>query len=63
MTTSDTSWNGHIATPTVTTVTLPVTTGETKTLSTAIQVGHTGAKLSFDKGVRLLLAGQANKRA
>ncbi|MEK7626798.1 MAG: peptidoglycan-binding protein [Patescibacteria group bacterium] len=63
VTSADTTWNGIIAAPTVTTVTLPETSGETKTLSTAIEVGFTGAKLSFDKAVRILLPGQAGKRA
>lgn len=63
VTSADSSWNGVIAAPTVTTVTLPETAGETKTLSTAIEIGFTGAKLSFDKAVRILLPGQAGKRA
>ena len=56
-------WNGVIAAPTVTTVTLPVTTGETTTLGTAIEIGFANAKLSFDNAVRILLPGQAGKRA
>jgi len=63
VTSADVTWNGIIAAPTITTVTLPETSGETKTLSTAIEVGFTGAKLSFDKAVRILLPGQAGKRA
>ncbi len=63
VTSADTSWNGVIAAPTVTSVTLPVVSGETRTLNTAIEVGFTGAKLSFNKGVRLLLVGEAGKRA
>jgi hypothetical protein len=63
VTSASTSWNGVIAAPTVTTVTLPATSGQTKTVSTAIEIGFTGAKLSFDKGIRLLLPGQAGKRA
>jgi hypothetical protein len=62
ITSADSGWDGVIAAPTITTVTLPETPGDTKTLSTAIEVGFTGAKLSFDKGVRLLLPGQAGKR-
>lgn len=56
-------WNGVIAAPTVTTVTLPETSGETKTLSTAIEIGFADAKLSFDNAVRIVLPGQAGKRA
>ena len=63
VTSTDATWNGVIAAPTVTTVTLPITSGQTKTLSTAVEVGFTGAKLSFDKAVRVLLPGQAGKRA
>jgi len=63
VTSADTTWNGVIAAPTVTTVTLPEIPGETKTVSTAIEVGFSGGKLSFDKAVRLLLSGQVGKRA
>lgn len=56
-------WDGVIAAPTVTTVTLPVTSGETKTLSSAIELGFADAKLSFDEAVKILLPGQAGKRA
>lgn len=63
VTSASTTWNGIMAAPRVTTVTLPPTAGQTKTLSSAIEVGFSGAKLSFDKGVRILMAGQANKRA
>lgn len=56
-------WNGVIAAPTVTTVTLPETTGETTTLGTAIEIGFADAKLSFDNAVRILLPGQAGKKA
>jgi len=63
VTSADITWNGIIAAPTITTVTLPETSGQTKTLSTAIEIGFTGAKLSFDKAVRILLPGQSGKRA
>jgi hypothetical protein len=56
-------WDGVIATPTVTSITLPALSTETKTLSTAIQLGYAGEKLSCDKGIRILLPGQAGKRA
>lgn len=59
ITSADSSWNGVISAPTVTTISL----SEGETLSTAIQVGFTGAKLSFDKAVRILLPGQVGKRA
>lgn len=63
VTSVDPSWDGIIAAPTVTTLTLPETSGETKTLSVAIEVGFTGAKLSFDNAIRIVLANQAGKRA
>ncbi len=47
----------------MTTVTLPAESGQTKTLSVAVEMGFAGAKLTFDKGVRILFAGQAGKRA
>jgi len=63
VTSASSSWDGIIAAPTVTTVTLPPVSGQTKTLSTAIEIGFTGVKLSFDKAVKILLPGQADKRA
>lgn len=63
VTSEDASWDGVIAAPTITTITLPETAGETKTLSTAIEIGFSGAKLSFDKAVKILLPGQAGKKA
>lgn len=62
VTSADPTWNGVIAAPTVTTVSVPDTGTEDRTLSTAIQVGFTGAKLSFDKAVRILIPGEAGKR-
>ncbi|MDD3002887.1 MAG: MBG domain-containing protein, partial [Candidatus Shapirobacteria bacterium] len=63
VTSADTSWDGIIAAPIITTVSLPETSGETKTLGTAIEIGFVGAKLSFDKAVRILLPNQAGKKA
>lgn len=63
VTSADATWDGVITAPTVTTVVIPATSGQTKTFSTAIQVGFTGAKLSFDNAVKILLPGQADKRA
>jgi len=63
ITSTDTSWAGIIAAPKVTTITLPETSGQTKTLSTAIEVGFSGTKLSFNKAVRILLPNQSGKRA
>ena len=56
-------WNGVVAAPTVTTVTLPETSGETSTLGTAIEIGFADDKLSFGNGVRILLPNQAGKKA
>jgi len=63
VTSDDSSWNGIIIAPTVTNVILPEVSGQEKTLGTAIEIGFSGAKLSFDKAVRILLPGQAEKRA
>lgn len=63
VTSADPTWNGVIAAPTVTTVTVPNVGTETNTTNLAIEVGFTGAKLSFDNAVRILLPGQAGKRA
>ncbi|MDD4409703.1 MAG: hypothetical protein PHW52_03590, partial [Candidatus Pacebacteria bacterium] len=57
VTSADTTWNGVIAAPTNTTVTIPGGTTDT-----AIQIGFTGAKLSFDNAVRILIPGGAGKR-
>jgi len=63
VTSADPTWNGIIMAPTVTAVTLPEISGQTSTLSAAIEVGFSGAKLSFEKAVRILLPNQAGKRA
>ncbi len=63
VTSEDALWNGIINAPTVTTVELPETSGETTTLNTAIEIGFTGAKLSFDNAVRILIPDQAGKKA
>ena len=62
VTSTDTNWNGIIALPKITTATLPETSGELKTLSTAIEVGSTDTKLSFDNAVRILLPKEASKK-
>jgi len=61
VTSADNTWNGIFSAPKTTTVSLPVVAGETRTLSTAIEIGFSGAKLSFDKGVKIVLPGQASK--
>ena len=62
VTSASTSWDGVIAAPTVTIVTLPNPSGETRTLSTAIELGFASAKLSFSNAVRVLLPSQAGKK-
>ena len=62
VTSADPAWDGVMQAPTVTTITLPVTSGQTKTVSMAIEIGFTGAKLSFDKSVKMLFSGQAGKK-
>lgn len=62
VTSADPAWNGVIEAPTNTTVSLPSSLGNA-TATAAIQVGFSGAKLSFDKAVRIVVPGQAGKRA
>ncbi len=63
VTSASTTWDGVMSVPTnVTNITLPETSGQTKTLVSAIEFGFSGAKLSFDKSVKILFPGQADKR-
>lgn len=62
VTSTDDSWDGVIDAPTITTVSLPETSGETKTLGTAIEVGFADAKLSFDDAVKIVFPDQKGKR-
>jgi hypothetical protein len=63
VTSASTTWDGVIAAPTLTTVAIPDTNTEVTTLSTAIEIGFSGAELTFSKAVRLLIPNQAGKRA
>lgn len=62
ITSADANWNGIIALPKITTIALPETSGELKTLSTAIEVGSADTKLSFTNAVRILFTGEAGKK-
>ena len=55
-------WNGIISAPIIKTVSLVNPSGFTRSLSQAIEVGVSGSKLSFTKGIRILLNGQAGKK-
>jgi hypothetical protein len=57
VTSSDSSWNGIINTPQVTSASFA-----SETVGIALQMGISGSTLTFDKGVRILLSGQAGKR-
>ncbi|MCK9578121.1 hypothetical protein M0R01_01335, partial [bacterium] len=57
ITSSSAVWNGLISTPQVTSASFP-----NEVVGLAIQVGSSGNTLTFDKGVRILLPGQAGKR-
>jgi hypothetical protein len=57
VTSEDDDWDGVIAAPTITDLDL-----DGSTVSSAIEVGLPAVKLSFDKGVRLLLPLQAGKQ-
>jgi len=63
VTSADPTWNGVIEAPTNTTISLPVMADGVMTATAAVQVGFTGARLSFDNAVRLLIPGQGGKRA
>ena len=56
------SWNCIMDAPTVTTITLPETSGATTTLSKAIEIGFGNIGLSFDKPVRLLFPNDKGKK-
>lgn len=58
VTSADPNWNGVISAPTLRTVTLP-----NVATSTAIEIGFSGGKLTFDRAVRILLPNQAGKLA
>ena len=62
ITSSNTSWNGVMTAPTLTTVELPVVADEVKTVALAIEIGNDQASLSFDNAVRILFPGQAGKK-
>lgn len=62
ITSASTTWDGILSAPKITTVDLPVTSGKTNYLSSAIEIGFSGAKLSFDKAVRIVMPGQAGKK-
>ena len=55
-------WNCVLAAPTVANISLPETLGATTILSKAVEIGHNGFNLSFDKPVRLLFPSDANKK-
>ncbi|MFA5643473.1 MAG: S8 family serine peptidase [Candidatus Paceibacterota bacterium] len=60
------SWLGLLNPPTVksnSSVTIPPSSGITTETNSVVEVGFDDVKLSFDKGVRLLLSGQAGKSA
>ena len=61
ITSASTTWDGIMMTPVSSSVALPATSGQTKTLGLAIKLGATDYKLSFDKGIRILMPGQAGK--
>lgn len=59
------SWNnGKINIPTVqnnSTVFVPAASGFTNSISSVVEIGYGDVALTFDKGVRILIAGQAGK--
>jgi len=62
--TAPTGWNGTINSPTVkdnSSVSVPVGSDQTASVSSVIEIGYGDVKLVFDKAVRILLPGQAGK--
>ncbi|MFA6184601.1 MAG: fibronectin type III domain-containing protein [Candidatus Shapirobacteria bacterium] len=59
---TDIGWDGMMLAPTAISTTIPEVSGETRTVETAIDVGVTDVKLSFDKAVRILFPDQAGNR-
>jgi len=58
---ADGSWNGVMKVPTITEVSLPVAAGYNTISGTAIEVGYSGAKLTFNNAVKITMAGQHGK--
>ncbi len=56
-------WDGILLAPTLTTIILQETVGQTKTLGMAIKMGAVGIKLWFSKAVKVVFPGEAGKRA
>ena len=63
ITSNGSAWNCIMDAPTITTLTLPETSGATTTLSKAIEVGFGNIRLSFDKAVRILFPDDKGKKA
>jgi len=59
---ADDSWGGMMHAPMATAVTLPQVEGETRTVDSAVEIGSSSIKLTFDKGVRLFFPGKADFR-
>ncbi len=55
-------WNGELSGPTTASYNLPQIPGEITTMGVGIEIGNPNGSLTFDRGVRLLLYGQAGKR-
>ncbi len=58
--TGDSSWDGTINPPTVSSVTLPSVSGFTFTPTSVIEIGSSSVDLTFDSAVRILFPGAAN---
>lgn len=62
ITSEDDSWDGIMNLPQVTTATVTPTDGYRATVLEAIEVGLGDTEITFDKGVRILFEGQADKK-
>lgn len=60
---ADSTWTGKISAPTIkeTATIAPSKSGYTSTVSTVINVGFSGIKLIFNKAVKIVIPGEANK--
>jgi surface protein len=59
---SNLSWNGVLNAPVSTTAVLPEASGETRTLSLAVELGCAGSKLSLGNAARILFPNNAGRR-
>ena len=63
ITSEDTTWNGVLKAPRITTISdLEAPSGKERSSSVIIQLGFSSSKLTFDHSVRILIPGESGKR-